>query len=210
MGQADGSAPALAGGQDAAIAGAVTAGVAGPIGREDSRACALDGATGYLEAANPGNVLDGKFITITAWIKYAPAGTSFPRIIDRVYNGQFTFYVYETGAKLGAAFKNAAGGTVDRADLSAASAVVAGTWQHAAVTWDGANLQAYIDGAPSGDPYGFAGTGLANSSSIVRIGQRVDGTTRIWEGQIAHVAVFDKVLTPSQIAALAAAGRIGA
>jgi len=209
MQSAAGDAAAWAGGQAGVINGGCAAGAAGPIAREDSRSYSFNGAGGYLEAANPGSVLNGKFITVSAWIRHVAAGTSYPRIIDRVYNGQFCVYVYESGMQIGAALKNAAGSSVDRSQLGAVNGVVTGAWQHVAVTWDGSAMRSYIGGAADGVGYAFAGTGLANSTSIVRIGQRADGSNRDWEGNLCHVAVFDRVLTTTEIAALYAVGKVG-
>ena len=72
----------------------------------------LDGTGDYIAIANPGSVFDGKHLTIVAWVYVDALVNSWPRIIDRVYNGQFTLYVTANFSQLTWALATA-GGNVD-------------------------------------------------------------------------------------------------
>jgi hypothetical protein len=63
--------------------------------------------------------------------------------------------------------------------------VSANTWHHLAATYDGATLTAYLDGSV------VAGRDVGN------LGNR-------WDGQIDDVRLYERVLSPDEIAALAA------
>jgi len=191
-------------------AGAVALAAGAPLAKLASRSTSFDGAGGYVEVANPGSLLDGKKLSAFAWIKHAAAGTSGPRIIDRVYNGQFALYVREATLDVALSLVDslAATGT----GISAASSIVTGTWQFVGGTWDGNSIIMYVNGVASGTPTSRSGTGLASSTSIIRIGQRVDspGNDRDWEGNIAHCAVWDRALSAAEIKALYLTGIYGA
>src|SRR5262249_45881068 len=89
-----------------------------------------------------------------------------------------------------------------------------GQWHHVAGTYDGANLQLYIDGHPRGVPAAHAGAispMLANS--FVAIGSE-DGRmicptcigTRYFNGQIDEAAIYNRALSPSEILGIYLAG----
>ena len=162
----------------------------------------FDGAGDYVSIANPGPILDGKFISCVAWVKPLDAGTDYPRFIDRVYNGQFVFYWsdknYPAAQNFGVSLKNSVGGLFDSATLFGNDGITAGVWQQVAFTWDGADVRVYSNGTESGST-AFAGAGLATSASDIRIGQRADGTNRDYEGQMACIGVWSRVLSAKEI-----------
>ena len=199
------------GGNDGTYTGGMVLGADGALARDSARAATFDGAGDYVAIANPGDVLDGKFISVVAWAKPLVAGTNYPRFIDRVYNGQFAFYWFDAAGehygKLGVSLKNSVGGTYD--DYRPFSVVVdVGVWQQVGFTWDGTDVRVYHNGSEAGND-SFAGTGLVTSTNVIRIGQRADNTNRDYEGDMMEVAVFDKVLAAADYEALYLIGKNG-
>jgi hypothetical protein len=175
--------------------------VAGKVGG----AAGFNGMTSLIDVANPGSVLDGKPLTVCAWLsRNGTSGTIYPRVIDRVYNGQFACYVNESGNSLGMAVK----GIYSSGDYYGLDGTVPsdGTPTHVAWVYNGSQILTYINGT-------LAGTQTANhgllyaSTSAVRIGDRMDGSNRKWKGWIDDLRVYDEVLPAWQIAAIYNNGR---
>lgn len=81
------------------------------------------------------------------------------------------------------------------------------TWNHIAVTWDGANWNVYKDGVNIATP---AGTGpvLANTNNFLGIGGRANPAPpgiNGWKGRLAGCAIYGAALPAANIAAHAAA-----
>ncbi len=78
-------------------------------------------------------------------------------------------------------------------------------WRHIAVTYDADTLDfgIFLDGVDLGIPFSLedGATAIAPSTSLF-IGGHRGGTGRNWDGWIDEVAVWDRVLSPSEIAHL--------
>jgi hypothetical protein len=86
-------------------------------------------------------------------------------------------------------------------DLRASGAVAPTTWQHVAFTFDGTTKVLYVDGLVKASTIAIPAP--TDTSSAV-IGCDVDmAPTMFFAGAIDDVMVFDRVLSPSEIAALA-------
>ena len=163
--------------------------VAGKIGQAGS----FNGTTSLIDVANPGNVLDGKLLTVCAWVyRNGVSGNTYPRVVDRVYNGQFACYVKDFDGLMGMAVKGV-GGSIDYSAGFAGSAIPLSTWTHCAWVYDGTQIIAYVNGVqktPAAANYGV----LYASTSAIRIGDRMDGTNRKWKGPLDDVRIHDEVL----------------
>jgi hypothetical protein len=175
--------------------------VAGKIGN----AASFNGTTSLIDVANPGGVLDGKPLTVCAWLsRNGASGTTYPRVIDRVYNGQFTCYVSDNNNNLCMAVK----GIYSSGDYFGLDGTVPsdGTPTHAAWVYNGSQILTYINGTLAGTqiaPHGL----LYASTSAIRIGDRMDGSNRKWKGWIDDLRVYDEALPAWQIAAIWNFGR---
>jgi len=159
----------------------------------------FDGVDDYIEISNPGNVLDGESLSISAWIYADDWDTYFPRIVDRVYDEQFAFYVYGGSNELTWALATA-GGDVDYANTGTTT-ISTGEWVHVVLTYDQSDVKLYVNGSLE-DTYGEGiSGGLDSSSSEIRIGERVeDGEdTRAWDGKIDEVMIFNRSLSEAQV-----------
>lgn len=161
----------------------------------------FNGTTDKVDVANPGSVLDGTYLTVMAWVyRNGTSGTTYPRIVDRVYNGQFALYITESGSHIGVALK-ASSGTVDYPTLSSTDAVPVNTWVHVALVVRSTGISVYANGVDVGTG-SVVGT-LAASASAIRIGERVDaGTARTFKGYIDDVRIYNEALTAAQIQAI--------
>lgn len=81
-----------------------------------------------------------------------------------------------------------------------------GTWIHVAVTWDGSNngtgIKLYVNGTEQSYSATSNGTAADDSGGNFFIGNRTDGI-RPFNGSIQEVAVWNSVLTDTQISLLA-------
>jgi len=84
------------------------------------------------------------------------------------------------------------------------ASVINGKWHHIAATrQDGARVALYVDGQADGD--GNSGTGVVSANPNVYFCGVPGG--RYFEGLLDDVRLYDRVLSPSEVAALAIATR---
>ena len=159
--------------------------------------------TNYVEF-NPYTQFDGKFLTVLALIKFQSVFTAYPRIIDRVYNGQFSFYLADVGVAVELSWAlSTSGGSVDRG-TSGSVIVPAQQWFTAGLVYDGNNAHTYVDGILQ-ESYGTGiSGGLSTSTSNVRIGQRSDGSNRGFDGSIKYIYVWNRALSTEEVAFITA------
>jgi hypothetical protein len=155
----------------------------------------FNGAGTYINITNPGSVFDQRNLTISAWINPTHQGDSYQRIVDRVYNGQFAFYIRGGGSDkyLGGSLKTS--GT--SFDSSIATCIYnVNTWQHVVMSYNGTGASFYINGAYCGS--GVATGSLSSSTSNIVIGQSV-GATGNFNGSIDDVQIYNRSLTSQEV-----------
>jgi hypothetical protein len=80
-----------------------------------------------------------------------------------------------------------------------------GAWSHVVATWDGssaaAGIHLYVDGTEAARQSVFDGVGTRNDDSAVPFNLNCNGGG-MYGGAINDVRLFDRVLTPTEIAAL--------
>jgi len=87
--------------------------------------------------------------------------------------------------------------TTDRA-VRGTSTLPQNTWSHIAVTYDGANMRFYVNGALVGTT---AGTGtIAETNGAIRIGGNNSSLQEFFQGKIDEVRVYNRALTQTEIA----------
>jgi len=89
----------------------------------------------------------------------------------------------------------------DTASVDGATAVGYDEWHHVTGTFDGANINVYLDGvldgsAPTTEPIGISTTNLF-------IGENSESPGRSWDGLIDEVMIFDRALSADKILELA-------
>ncbi|KAJ3601477.1 hypothetical protein NHX12_032445 [Muraenolepis orangiensis] len=91
-----------------------------------------------------------------------------------------------------------------------------GSWQHMCVSWSqkGGAWQAYQGGRLRGEGHGLAPGHHLRAGGQLVLGQEQDSpgggfdSTQALVGELAQVGLWDRVLTPSQVAGLARCGRV--
>jgi hypothetical protein len=202
-------------------------GVTFPPG-EVAEAFGLNGVNQFVEIAdNPGSGLSGMgAITLDAWILLTDIST--PHLIVSKYNtagglpgtesyyfgvnpngssAEIEFVVYGTPSGNSLTYT---GGQTTNAQLTP------NTWYHVAGTWDGTTTHIYVNGADQ--PFAPITSGTVTNvrdttGEPVRIGAVKSLTTHgigyFFAGLIDEVEIFNRALTPVEVAAIFAAGSAG-
>lgn len=151
----------------------------------------------YVSIANPGNILDGKNLTVSAWVYQTSLGTA-SRVVDRTYNSQFATYISSTG-NMGGSID---GATADSDGVFTGCDTTLNEWMYLTWIYNSVGMYGYINGVYCGGSIVAEGA-LDVSTSAIRIGQRVDGTlNRGWNGSIDEVMIFNIALNNAQILAI--------
>lgn len=89
--------------------------------------------------------------------------------------------------------------------ISSNSSYSTGTWVHFAVTYDGSttatNVHIYVNGSEVGYATQTNGSGLQDANGAnTRFGEEASGSAdTVYDGKMAEIGVFDRVLTGSEI-----------
>jgi hypothetical protein len=166
---------------------------AGAIGR----AVQYDGANGMANCGNGASLTLGHTGAIEFWAKIPSYPNSYWHILGKGAsagwdtNGYSVWYYYTS---------NILAGTItDKADPDVYNLVsfgqpTAGVWHHFAMTWDGSNMYAFVDGAQTAtrsqtvDP--------ATSAEMFYIAQEYG---RFFNGAVDEVKVYNRALTLAEI-----------
>ncbi len=165
---------------------ATTTGVTG-------RAMAFDGAGDVL--FGPALNVTDQALSVSAWVR-ADAFTGTDYIVSKQTTGGDPIYELGVNGSSGQAVATlwTGGGPV----VLQGGTVTPGTWHHLAVTWDGATVDLYVDGAPVGST-AATGSLATDAATDVTIGNRAAGTTG-FDGLIEHVEITHDPLTAAEVA----------
>lgn len=180
-------------------ASSVVAGVYGPIVLEG-------GVTGdYLNiySAALNTDFDGAAGSIVAWLKVFDTGVwsdSYGRYVVRIAvdNGN-QVYLAKTSADGTLKWGYVAGGT---AITTTKSGVTSTGWLHMAITWDKSadEVKFFLNGVKQGATQSGLGVWAGDLADDKCVIGAMDNTgDSVWYGYLAHVAVWDKVLSERQI-----------
>ena len=186
---------------------------------EVGQAFAFDGANAYVKIPRAPILDVGSQVTIDLWMKADPSSPIGSRIAGLVGSDFFGMEISTApaGVLLFISTDNGAHFSTT-ADTSGQGAIFpAGEWHHVAGTYDGTNMQFYLDGQPYGNPRLVSGAiSPMLSSSFVTLGSEDGRTscpscigTRYFNGLIDEVDIFNRALSASEIGAIYAAGASG-
>ena len=166
---------------------------------EVGQAFRLSGTNQYVNVPDAAALDFSTQLSIEAWI-YPEAVAANQRIVDKetpgVTNG-FIFDLYLAKLRVG----------IGSMLLSSGTSITAQVWTHVAVTYDGANLRLYIDGAENA---AIAQTGAIPTNALpLTIGAQSDHAGTFFMGNIDEVAVYDRGLTAAELQSIYAAGTHG-
>jgi hypothetical protein len=184
---------------DGTAAGGVSFSQSGPlVNGEVGRATALNGSTGKCAIVGSGiTALDNAYLTMTAWVLPVALTGSFPRLIDRTYNGQFALYLNAANNGIGVALVGN-GSSVDR-NAVAQNVITLNQWQMITAVYDGSTTKAYRNGVLVGFANDALGT-LKPYAGNLTLGSRTDGEGRYFAGSLALVQVCNVAWTADQVA----------
>jgi hypothetical protein len=164
-----------------------------------------DGADDYVNIPDNSS-LNPTAITVDAWFYTTDiVGQLYPPIVKKADlsagyaleidsdDSQIRFWVYVSGTGWRS---------------SAAVPISTNTWYHATGTYDGSSIRIYLDGQPQGSPTIVSGT-IAPSSNPLNIGRDPSNTSRLFEGLIDEVEIFNRALSASEILQIYNAGSDG-
>jgi len=161
----------------------------------------FDGSNDYLDAGNPSALnLTGDEVTLSAWIKleststegkilakWSDAGGAFQYLLSTDGGDMCQFAIFNSATRI------ATGTTV----------LTTGTWFHMAGVYDGSEIRCYLNGVEEGST--ATSGNMSSTSAPVRIGAGSggSGTESPFDGDIGHVAIWDRPLSESEIESLA-------
>lgn len=190
--------------------GAYTGVTLGQAGIGDGQTCPLfDGANDYNNLYSVGfrDDFDGGEGTISLWARVSGAGVwtdgASRRTIGLQVDGNNQIAITKLAANNTLRYFYAAGGTQEQIDKGSVSAA---GWMHFALTWSATDdeVKAYYNGVQEGSTKTALGTWVGNlAATTANVGAAATTPTTVWDGRIAHPAVWKKTLTLAQIANLA-------
>ena len=180
----------------------VEGGISAPVPGKVGTALACDGSSSFVEAPHKPE-LDPEQLTVEAWVKLDefPADKDPRRwIVNKNRNeweeGHYALMVQ--GSQVGA-YLNIGGGRQNHfMAMSDESALKLKDWQHVAMTYDGAELRVYLNGAQ------VASTAI-NKKRVpgrmpLAIGRRQDAYN-YFKGAIDEVRLYNRALSPDELKA---------
>lgn len=191
--------------RDAAYTGVTLNNVTGPDG--ENGAPLFDAANDYVNVFTTSlqSAFNGNEGTFACWLKVANAGVwgaaGTPYVVHFRVNGNNFIRIYISAANTLTFERVAAAGSKSVAHTSSDTA-----WMHIALTWSDAGdaLKAYINGVQTGATQTslntFAGS-IGSTQSVV--GAFSITPASVWNGWIAHPALWNTPLSDANIAALA-------
>lgn len=180
----------------------------GATGMGDGRTAAFFAGAGYgdLFAALSSSFIGGKG-SVVAWFQVTAAewiDAAFRQIIKLSADGSNIVQIYKNSTSNRMDLAYTAGGVTKQVNLTSFNPI---TWQQVALTWqDAANgdaLKAYLNGVQQGATQTGNGTyagGLGTLTSTFAASNT--STSSPWKGSLAHIAVFDRVLSAAEIASV--------
>lgn len=177
----------------------------GPLwtsGKVGAGAVSLDGQNDYVRVdASPALNAARGAITVCAWVYRGAQGPGWHCILSRqkgtTNDEDFGLYFYDDQCSFIV--------NTDQGDATPSGGIApVGQWVHLAGTYDGAHVRAYLNGVEQfASPFG--GT-IASSTNPVIIGGNINDASDIpaelFMGHVDDVRIYDRALSPTEIAAL--------
>lgn len=207
LGESKGTTAKAAAGSDGtySVAG-LALGAPGAIAGDPDTAVTLTDGSGRITIAT-GASFDGLLpFSIELWVKPSPSNTTLGFAFDHTYwNGDERRGWDLLAGNNGTIFERWASKTAK--SVAYGDPVSVGTWHHLVGTFDGTTMRVYVDGLRAGQT--TTSLELPARTSVMTIGhQSCDcGLTNSFIGDIDELAVYDKALTDTQIAAHYAAAK---
>lgn len=180
--------------------GGVTVGGAGKV----CRGYNFNGSNAFVSVPTTALLNQGN-ITVMAWMRHSTASIKSWEAIVTKGDSAYRLHLYGGGAcsingvnTTGGLSLGINGGCAG-ADINSGTVPVAGTWYHAAGTYDGSTIKIYVNGTLSAS-WPFSGAINSNSFPLY-IGANAEQAGRLFSGDIDEVKIYSSALTAPQISA---------
>jgi hypothetical protein len=177
---------------------------ASPIGNAQivyehgNQAVLLDGAGSYVTVPDA-SALTPSVITLSAWVK--PEQMSFPmRIIEK---GNWSYWMFISSGVLNFGINTPNGNTT----IQSNGPLLDKEWNHVCGTYDGSQLRLYVNGVAQTATATLSGA-IAKNTQALGIGANVNDTTTCFHGFIDDVRIWNRTLTPTEVASVYGEGII--
>jgi hypothetical protein len=212
LGETTGPATDRRGKHDGTYMGGVVRGVPGAIAGDPDGAASFAAVAGDKRWVQIGDAPEFDFTgmkpySVEAWVKPSSADGTYRGIVDKetLVGSPATAYgwvLQSYSASVGFFRENVT------QEWASTTALPIGVWTHLVVTFDGSTLTLYVDGkSEKATP---ATLSLTDTTGPLVIGIRTDGSVPYnasFLGSIDEVAIYDKALSATAVAAHNAAGR---
>ncbi len=176
---------------------------------QQENALNFDGIDDYAAAASASAyIVGGTGITISCWVYPVNSNSTFPNFDGMCgfrNEASADFYLIQLGSNtIEARFRNSSGTEFSITDTS----LKLNRWQHYVLTFDGSSLVLYQNGSP--DKTIAAGGSISSSSETFYIGKLIHFSDNFqFTGDIDEVALWNKALSPAEVASLYSCGVTG-
>ena len=165
---------------------------------------AFDGVDDYISVDFVLNPWDGPF-SVFAWAQGGASGNAVISQTDGIIagNGATWLGAEAVSGTLMTGLVSPAEGRFIPQPLKSQSVITDGRWHHIGFVWNGAYRSLYVDGVEVAKDAAAQGQlKYSNGGLHIGAGKTLDGES-FFSGLIDDVRIYDKALTPEQIAALA-------
>jgi large repetitive protein len=172
---------------------------------KDGQAIILNGTSQYATIAQDGSLDITSAITLAAWVK--PGKQATQDLIKKAVNDTTDGYELALASSTSPTspgtpfvrFNQVSSGEAYRLDSTTQYPFDGNTWVHLAATYDGAEIRFYFNGIKeSSKPATIA---IATNTLPLSIGAQ--GSTRLFQGSMDEVRVYNRALTPGEVRRLA-------
>ncbi|NJP48076.1 hypothetical protein HCN08_32430 [Streptomyces sp. PRB2-1] len=162
--------------------------------------------TGYADTSGPVVNTQDSF-TVSAWVNLTDT-TAYHSLLSQTSSDKSSFTLrYSSGVHRWVFLWTYPSGTsASWVGANGLTDVVPGVWTHVAATYDksAGTIALYVNGVPQGAPVVLpAGAKAGASDGPLEFGRYVDpnkGATEYWKGRVDEVEVWQRALTPDEIA----------
>jgi hypothetical protein len=153
----------------------------------------LDGEFGYATGASDSLILGEKSMTIQAWVKH-DGNSEDGAVIVQKGNGYGLHFV-GSGEERPVQFQISGSGFNT---LNSDQGIVAGQWTHVTATYDGNQMQIYINGRLDAERSEDDSIGSSGGMPL-QIGAGASASQKFFSGQIDEVRIWDRSLTKFEL-----------
>ena len=165
----------------------------------------LNGSTTYLDCGNDASFNITKTLTIAVWVNIKAFGNWDGIVTKGVNSGPYAMQMWGDGSlRFSPNWGNPAG-FKGAGSFNTNTKMVAGEWNHAAITYDGAKARFYINGIPDTLEVDQAFTFGTNTDSLI-LGCDFPGGDEYFDGVMDEVLIFSRALTEAEILKVMAGG----